>query len=84
MKSNIDSSFKLTRRDDIGTSITEFRLIGGMPTMLEVTQTLSGGTQKQKITFTLPEAQIFRYALSEFQNFQRMSENLDKNQDDDD
>lgn len=82
MKSSIDTSFKLTRRDDIGATITEFRMITGMPTMLEVTQTLSGGGQKQKVTFTLPEASIFRYALAEFQNFKRMSENLDQNEND--
>lgn len=84
MKSSIDTSFRLTRRDDIGATITEFKMISGMPAILEVTQTLSGGTQKQKVTFTLPEASIFRYALAEFQNFKRMSENLDENQDEED
>lgn len=74
MKNSVSSSVSLQRSDDRGRITTDFSYEGGMPSMLVISQTINGKTNK--VELTMKEAKFFRYVMNEFENFSHLIDQM--------
>ena len=76
MKSTVNTSLTLTRHSETGNTVTTMSFIDGMPPVLRLEQNNKAGF-RQVIEITMPEIDIFDYALGEARRIHNMVETMD-------
>jgi hypothetical protein len=80
MKSTVKSTIELIRHSETGDVTTYIRYVKGIPTTMVIEQ-MPPTKHVQRIEMTLSESRFFRYALNEFENFNRYADSMDNDDD---